>query len=339
MTTPVDGDALDQALAAVEALSREITAMRASFTDANRRLAELMEVIVALVSFDYGKKAFVSDKEDVFDGMASGLNMLGEELSQTTVSKAYIDNIIESMSDLLIVTDRDARIRTVNQAACDMLERSSQELIDQPIDALFEDLCAADLIAAGGVRDEERTCLLRGDRRLPVSFSAAVMRDKRGAADGLVCVARDLTESKRVEEERLRLRDAVQRQSIILEELSTPLIPVTDEILVMPLIGTVDERRAEQIVDTLLQGVVSRRSRVAIIDITGIRTLECYGVSAILRAVQAVRLVGAEVALTGIRPEVARTLVAEGQDLSAVKTFGSLQNGIIHAMNRKMGRQ
>src|SRR6185369_3723533 len=177
-----------------------------SFAEASRRLTELMEVIVALVSFDYDKKAFVSDKNDLFDGMASGLNMLGEELSVTTVSKAHIDNIIESMSDLLVVTDKAARIRTVNQAACDLSGLSKEELIAQPIDLLFEDLSAADLIETGGVRDQERSCRIKGGKHVRVAFSAAVMRDKRGAPEGLVCVARDLTEQKRIEEERWRLR-------------------------------------------------------------------------------------------------------------------------------------
>jgi rsbT co-antagonist protein RsbR len=82
---------------------------------------------------------------------------------------------------------------------------------------------------------------------------------------------------------------------------------------------------------------------VAIIDITGIRAIEEPGVAGILRAVQAARLVGAEVALTGIRPEVARLLVAQGYDLRSIKTFGSLQNGIVQALaiessNRKTGR-
>src|SRR5262245_51057011 len=128
-SAPPSGDELDQALAVLDTLSREVAMLRGSVAEANRRLHELMDVIVALVSFDYEKKASVSDKNDLFDGMASGLNMLGEELSVTTVSKAHIDNIIESMSDLLIVTDKAARIRTVNQAACDLSGLSREELI------------------------------------------------------------------------------------------------------------------------------------------------------------------------------------------------------------------
>jgi rsbT co-antagonist protein RsbR len=329
-----EGDALDQALAGLETLSQEVTVMRATFAEANRRLSELMEVIIALVSLDYEKKAYVGDKNDVFDGLAAGLNMLGEELSATTVSKAHVNNIIESMSDLLVVTDREARIRTVNQAASNLLGYPKEELISQHIEALFSGLSAIDLIESGGVRDHERACKRKDGNEVCVSFSASVLRGTRGEAQGLVCVARDLTESRRLDEERWRLREAVQRQSIILEELSTPLIPITTEILVMPLIGTVDERRAAQMVDTLLHGVVTQRTKVAIIDITGIRTLEDQAVEGILKAVQAVRLVGAEVVLTGVRPEVAQRLVAQGYDLHKIKAFGSLQSGIVSAMKR-----
>jgi rsbT co-antagonist protein RsbR len=332
-SAPLEGDALDQALEGLRAFVSEPSAQRPSAA-VERRLNELLGMIVALVSFDYDKRASVSDQNDVYDHFASGLNMLAEELSSSTVSKDYVNNIIESMSDLLVVTDGDAHIKTVNQAACDLLSHSRGELIARPIEMLFTDLSALDLLKTGGIRDQERDCIAKGGRIVRVSFSASVLRDKRGEALGLVCVARDLTENKRLEEERWRLREAVARQSILLEELSTPLIPITRAILVMPLIGTVDERRATQMVDTLLQGVVSRRTEVAIIDITGIRTMDDQGVAGVLKAVQAVRLVGAEVFLTGIRPEVARLLVAQGYDLSGIKTFGSLQNGIIHAMKR-----
>ena len=334
---PEAADPLDQALAAFTILAAELVACRAEAEESRRHLHEHLAMIVDLISFKYETRVPIGDAGTLFDAFGAGLNMLAEELAASTVSKDHVSNIIESMNDLLIVADGDARIRTVNQSACDLTGLPREELLSRTIDTLFEGLSAADLIAAGGVRDQERSCRIGGGRSVPVSFSAAVMRDKSGVAEGIVCVARDLTEAKRSEEERWRLGEAVQRQAIILEELSTPLIPITDEILVMPLIGTVDEQRSAQILDALLQGVISRRTRVAILDITGIKTMDAAGVAGILDAVKAVRLVGAEVALTGVRPEVARLLVAQGHDLGGVRTFGSLQNGIVDAMKRVRG--
>jgi rsbT co-antagonist protein RsbR len=334
---PSAGDPLGQAIAGFTMIAEELVASRAEAEESKAHLHEHLGMIVDLISFKYEKRVRIGDAGTLFDAFGAGLNMLAEELAASTVSKDYVSNIIESMSDLLVVADGDARIRTVNQAACDLTGLSREKLLARPIDTLFEGLSASDLIALGGVRDQERSCRIEGGTSVTVSFSAAVMRDKAGVPEGIVCVARDLTEAKRSEEERWRLGEAVQRQAIILEELSTPLIPITNEILLMPLIGTVDEQRSAQILDALLQGVISRRTRVAILDITGIKTMEAAGVAGILAAVKAARLVGAEVALTGMRPEIARLLVAEGHDLSSVRTFGSLQNGIVDAMKRVRG--
>jgi rsbT co-antagonist protein RsbR len=331
---PAAADLLDQAIAGFAILAEELVAHRAAAADAEQHLNEQLEMIVGLVSFNYEKRVPVGDAGTLFDAFGAGLNMLAEELAASTVSKEHVNNIIESMSDMLVVVDRDALIRTVNQSACDLLGRPREELLSRPFEPLFEGLSTADLIAKGGVRDQERALRIGGGASMPVSFSAAVMRDKHGAPEGLVCVARDLTGAKLSEEERWRLREAVQRQAVTLEELSTPLIPITNEVLVMPLIGTVDEQRSAQIIDTLLQGVISRRARVVLIDITGIKTMDAPGVDGILKAVKAVNLVGAEVMLTGIRPEVARLLVAQSHDLGAIKTFGSLHHGIAHAMKR-----
>jgi rsbT co-antagonist protein RsbR len=334
---PEAADALGQALAGFALIAEELVARRAAAAEAEAHLNELLAMIVGLVSFNYTTRVAVGDAGTIFDAFGSGLNMLAEELAASTVSKEYVNNIIESMSDMLVVTDRDARIRTVNQSACDLLGHPREALLSRPFDTFFLGLSAAELSAAGGVRHQECSCVTRDGASVPVSFSAAVMRTVDGALEGLVCVVRDLTEAKRGEEERWRLREAVQRQAITLEELSTPLIPITNEILVMPLIGTVDEARSAQIVEALLHGVVTRRARVVIVDITGIKTMDAAGVEGILNAVKAVSLVGAEVAVTGVRPEVAQLLVAEGYNFSTIKTFGRLQNGIVYAMKRARG--
>lgn len=330
-TDPVD---LDRLLAGVDALVDELTALRGAASRSEKRLEELSGMIAALVSFDYEKRVAISDQDDALDGFALCLNMLAEELAESTVSKGYVNNIIESMHDLLVVTGVDGHVRTVNQAACELLGFSREELAARSFGAIFPGLSSDELIGRGGVRDQESECRSRSGVTFPVSLSASVMLDTHGVIQGLVCVARDLTEGKRLEEERWKLREAMQRQSIILEELSTPLIPITDEILVMPLVGSLDEQRARRMTEMLLQGIASRRARVVILDITGVRVVNTEAVQGIIRAVQAARLIGAQVLLTGIRPDVARTLVELDVDLGGVITFGTLQAAIGHAMRR-----
>lgn len=123
-------------------------------------------------------------------------------------------------------------------------------------------------------------------------------------------------------------------QQAALRELSTPLIPVSDEVLIMPLIGMIDALRAQQILETLLQGVADRRAKTVIMDITGVQIVDTHVANALIQAAQAVRLLGARVVLTGIRPEVAQTLVGLGVDLRAIVTYSSLQTGIANTLRQ-----
>ena len=112
------------------------------------------------------------------------------------------------------------------------------------------------------------------------------------------------------------------------------MIPISDDVVVMPLIGTMDSRRAQQVLETVLEGVASSHARVAILDITGVAVVDTQVANALMRAAQAVKLLGAQVILTGIRPEVAQTLVGLGVDLNGIVTQATLQSGIAFAMRQ-----
>ncbi len=150
-----------------------------------------------------------------------------------------------------------------------------------------------------------------------------------------VAIIQDITERKQAEQERMHLQEQIiQTQKQSLRELSTPLIPISDTAVVLPLIGAIDSMRAQQIMETLLEGVVSQRATIAILDITGVQVVDTRVASALIQAAQAVKLLGAQVVLTGIRPDVAQTLVHLGADLSGMVTLGTLQSGIGYALRR-----
>jgi rsbT co-antagonist protein RsbR len=131
----------------------------------------------------------------------------------------------------------------------------------------------------------------------------------------------------------------VSIQKIALQELSAPLIPIFDNITVMPLIGTIDTERAKNIMENLLQGVVKHRAQVVLIDITGVPVVDTMVAHHIIQASEAVRLVGAKCLIVGIRPEIAQTIVNLGINLSQIITKNSLQKGIEAALemtNRKI---
>jgi len=162
------------------------------------------------------------------------------------------------------------------------------------------------------------------------------LHDGEGNVVAVLGMYEDITAQKQAEAERARWQEEVIRtQAAALAELSTPLIPITDAVMVMPLIGTVDSRRAQQVIDSLLEGVASSRAQTAILDITGVPVVDTQVANALVRAAQSVKLLGAQVVLSGIRPEVAQTLVGLGVDLSGIVTSSTLQSGIAHAIAKR----
>jgi rsbT co-antagonist protein RsbR len=170
---------------------------------------------------------------------------------------------------------------------------------------------------------------------IPIDYNAFLVRDRQGEEMlGIACVARDITEQKQAEVERTALQEQViEAQRAAIRELSTPLMPLADGVVAMPLVGTIDSGRAQQIMETLLEGVSEQQAHVAILDITGVQVVDTQIANTLVQAAQAVRLLGASVVLTGIRPDVAQTLVHLGVDLGHMVTRGSLQSGIAYALN------
>ncbi|HVK63248.1 MAG TPA: PAS domain-containing protein [Polyangium sp.] len=179
-----------------------------------------------------------------------------------------------------------------------------------------------------------RFCLPDGSLRW-VSARAVPLRDAEGEIEGFIGTLTDISDRRQAEEllrETIEQNETIEAQRQRLADLSTPLIPITDRILTMPLVGALDPERAEQVLTTLLEGVSRTGAAVAILDITGVAVVDTQVASALLRAAQAARLLGAEVILSGIRAEVAQTLVGLGAEFGNILTTSSLKVGIDRAM-------
>ncbi|WP_438034009.1 AAA family ATPase [Sorangium sp. So ce204] len=149
----------------------------------------------------------------------------------------------------------------------------------------------------------------------------------------------ELGERVRLQEERVQMQEAIiQTQRDRLFELSTPCIPITDQVMVMPIIGTIDERRAAQMIETAMQGVASSSAKVVIVDVTGVKSVDTSVASRLMSLAQAVGLLGSKAILTGLRPAVAQSLVALGVDLGSIETRSNLKAGIAYAMRRTSTR-
>ena len=124
------------------------------------------------------------------------------------------------------------------------------------------------------------------------------------------------------------LQELVQRQNAAIDALSTPLIPLHERVVIMPLVGELDDRRLAQVRETLVRGLHRLPARAAIIDITGVPVLNDTVAVGLIRAARSVRLLGSSVVITGMQPDTASTIVDLGLDFADVRTEPSLQRGI-----------
>ncbi|XYH98503.1 STAS domain-containing protein [Sorangium sp. So ce1128] len=145
----------------------------------------------------------------------------------------------------------------------------------------------------------------------------------------------ELSEHERAEAARTALQEEVIRmQRAQLAEMSTPLIPITDRVMAMPLVGTMEALRAAQVLETVLAGAQQRGAQVVILDVTGMRRVDNEVASSLIKTANGLRLLGAQAVLTGIRPDVAQMLVGMDVDLSGIVVRGTLQSGIAYAVGR-----
>jgi GAF domain-containing protein len=128
--------------------------------------------------------------------------------------------------------------------------------------------------------------------------------------------------------------DVQQRLLATVRELSTPVIPILDHVLAIPLVGAIDTARSQQIIETLLSAITTHDAEVVIIDITGVSTIDTSVANHLLQATQAASLLGAQCVLAGITPEVAQTVIHLGVDLSSLVTKSDLQSGVQFALAR-----
>lgn len=128
--------------------------------------------------------------------------------------------------------------------------------------------------------------------------------------------------------------DIINRQQQELLELSTPVIKLWDGVLAVPMIGTLDSSRTQLVMESLLQRIVETESTLAIIDITGVPTVDTLVAQHLLKTVTAIRLMGADCIISGIRPQIAQTIVHLGIDLQGVSTKATLADALALALKR-----
>ena len=255
--------------------------------------------------------------------------------------------------DLLCIAGFDGYFKKLSPTWFSLLGWSDQELKAQPfIELVHEDDRAATVAAASKLGDggevvnfTNRYKCKDGSYRW-LSWNSQSVPDRQL----IIAAAHDITQRKEDEEEiqsyREHLEELVRDRTSSLQkiqetvtlqareilEISTPVMKVWDGLLVAPLIGSLDSRRTQQLMERLLEAIVETRSEIALVDITGVPVIDTQTAQNLLETTSAVRLLGARVVLTGVSPAIAQTLVHLGVDMTDIVSRASLSAGLSYAL-------
>jgi len=284
----------------------------------------------------------------------------GEKASQ------YARSLIEASLDPLVTISPNGTITDVNEATVKITGVVREKLIGTDFSNYFTEPEKAregyqQVFEKGYVTDYPLTIHHQDGKLTHVLYNASVYKDVNGNVLGVFAAARDITAQKQFEAElqkahndlevRVKERtselaqtnEALQqeiaerkRAEQVIRELSTPVLQVRDGLLILPIIGALDSKRAKQLTEQLLKAIRSNRAKVAVVDITGVPVVDSVNANHLLMTAEAARLMGATVILSGLSPEVAQSLVAIGVDLSRLTTSGDLQGAIADA-DRRLG--
>lgn len=276
------------------------------------------------------------------DGSLLGYAVINRDLTESLRFEAQVRAgeqrlraLLQALPDMFFLLDHNGVFLDFKADSNDDLALPPEAFLNRRVDEVLPPELAALTLShievlrqTGQIQRYEYQMLVKGELR---DYEARMTASN----DNVLVIIRDITEQRRAERERQTLavqEQVIQAQQAILRELSTPLLPIADGVVAMPLIGAIDSARAQQILEALLEGVSRHRAKIAIIDITGVKVVDTQVASALIRAAQAAGLLGAQVVLTGISPEIAQTLVQIGVTMQGLVTRATLQEGVAYAL-------
>jgi rsbT co-antagonist protein RsbR len=283
----------------------------------------------------------------------------------TEATEADLLFLIANVRDYaILILDPEGRVRSWNNAAEQIKGYKAQEVLGKHISIFYpkEEVEAGtparqlEVAEEQGRFENEGWRVRKDGSRFWANVVLTSLRDQSGRLRGFGKITRDLTEQRKVEDELRSARDeldqrvkertselakvngslkaeltARKRAEEAIRELSTPVLPIRERLLVLPLIGIIDSVRALQLTEQLLGSIRTHRAKAVVIDITGVVVVDSKVANHLLQTVEAARLMGARVIVSGISSEIAQTLVRIGVDLSGLRTTTDLRAGLEEA--------
>ncbi|XXX81646.1 PAS domain-containing protein [Sorangium sp. So ce134] len=255
--------------------------------------------------------------------------------------------LLDAIPAMVFFKDREHRYLAVNKAYADHYRLSADKIVGKRDEEIFVPEVAQ------SYRENDEIIMSDGVPRLNVELrwkledgsdgwtleNNVPFRDDAGRVIGMVGVVVDMTARKRTEEALRQIEsDLLASQSRLIETiaaLSTPVLPIDEGVLVLPLVGHLDRARCRQLMSAMLQGVERHDAEFVILDLTGVPLIDGDVADHILRAVQAVYLLGAQCVLVGMSARTAGSLVNTGESLDELILLRDLRAGVRYAMSRK----
>ncbi|MXM64719.1 PAS domain S-box protein [Streptomyces sp. HUCO-GS316] len=264
------------------------------------------------------------------DGTVTGFVEVLRDATESARAESLFHGLLESAPDAMVIVGSDARIVLVNRQAEELFGFGRDELVGREIEVLvpgrFRDRHVGHrngFLASPQVRPMGAGLELWGLRRDGTEFPVEISLSPLETAEGRLVAAaiRDVTERRETEQRLQRQRDEIL-------ELSTPVIQVWDKILVLPIIGTLDTLRATRLTEGLLEKIAQSQAEVAILDISGVPTIDTQVAQHLLKTVQAAALMGTVSIMSGVRPETAQSMVHLGIDMGRLRSRNTLQDAL-----------
>ncbi len=261
-------------------------------------------------------------------------------LKEVKQSETLLQAILDNLPTAVIIKDTEGRHTMVNKYGLTLMDFTEEQVIGKTDADLFPPEFVAEMqkdelhvLETGESLQREITVQTPDGERHQILMRFPIYNDNKEIY-AIGNVVTDITQFKEAEAEQQRLQqEVIAAQQRAIAELSTPVIPVMDRIIVMPMVGSIDSLRARDITRALLEGIGKHRAKIVILDVTGVSLMDTGIVNHLNKTIQAARLKGSQTIVTGISDAVAESIVDLGIDWSKITTLSDLQTGLIYALD------
>ncbi|WP_437746990.1 PAS domain-containing protein [Sorangium sp. So ce1504] len=251
--------------------------------------------------------------------------------AEPSLKERLLDGLADSLEVVIWAIDTEGTIIYHDGKGLDAAGLARGELLGKNLIELYPERERASLRAAiAGTMAHDHTTA----HGVHWESWAVPVRNRRDEVDAVLGFSLDVTAVKRAQEELRARLTQIEKQQEVIRNLSTPIIEVWNGVLTLPMIGVVDSVRTAEVMDTLLARIMEKQAHFAILDLTGVDMVDTKVASHLIELVAAIRLLGAEGIVAGIKPNVAQTMVALGLDLSTISTQRDLRAALSYCIRR-----